>query len=161
MTPLAHIISVTSIWTMMLYGARFAVASGHWLMPIGVAGWHLAWCRGDGRVCRARFRAAVDQLHVDLASAIETPWSATLFFAGCVLVGLSYLSGSMGDAIRLVSLHPDAWVAFDVVTDCLAAVLSVTGISFVMAGFSRHRTASFLVSGVLVLTGLGIAVVTL
>lgn len=161
MTPLAHIVSVVSIWTMMLYGARFAVASGNWLVPLAGAGWHLACCRGDRRMCRMRFRHAVDELHDDLVGAIQTPWSATLFFSGCVLVGLSYLSGSLGDAIRLVSTRPDSWVAFDVITDCIAAMMSVTGISFIMAAFSKHRTASFLVSTVLILTGLGIAVVTL
>lgn len=161
MTPFAHIISVTSIWTMMLYGARFATASAQWLLPIAVAVWHFALCRGDRRKCRARLRATIDQLHVDLVDAIQTPWSATLFFSGCFLMGLSYFFGSMGDAVRLVSLHPDAWLTFDVVTDCFAAILSVIGISLVMAGFSRHRTASFLVSGVLVGTGLGIALVTL
>lgn len=161
MTPLAHVISVTSIWTMMLYGARFATASFQWLVPFGAAVWHFAICRGDRRACRARLRAVIDQLHVDLVDAIQTPWSALLFFAGCGLVGLSYVSGSLGDAMRLVSRYPDAWAAFDVASDCLAAILSTIGISFVMAGFSRHRTASFLVSGVLVVTGLGIAVFTL
>lgn len=161
MTPLAHILSVTCIWTMMLYGARFAVASGHWLVPFAGAVVHFAICRGDRRRCRLRLRMVVDKLHDDLVDAIQTPWSALLFFSGCTLVGLSYLSGSLGDAIRLVSVQPDAWRVFDITTDCIAAVLSVVGISFVMAGFSRHRTASFLVSGVLILTGLGIAVVTL
>lgn len=161
MTPLGHILSVVAIWTMMLYGVRFSVAAGNWLVPLGGALWHLAWCRGDRRACRARFRATVDQLHADLVSAIKTPWSATLFFLGCMLIGGAYSFGSMGDAARLISTRPDAWTGFDVATDCLAAILSVTGMAFVMAGFSRHRTASFLVSGVLVFTGLGIAVVTL
>ncbi|WP_294195854.1 hypothetical protein [uncultured Sphingomonas sp.] len=161
MTPLGHIVSVVSIWTMMLYGVRFSVAAGNWLVPTAGALWHLLWCRGDRRACRAHFRATIDRLHVDLVTAIKTPWSATLFFLGCMLIGAAYTFGSMGDAARLVSAQPDAWTGFDVTTDCFAAILSVTGMAFVMAGFSRHRTASFLVSGVLVITGLGIAVVTL
>ncbi|MBB5725059.1 hypothetical protein FHS97_000967 [Sphingomonas endophytica] len=161
MTPAGHIVSVVSIWTMMLYGIRFAVAAGHWLVPAAAALWHLARCRGDRRSCRARFRATIDQLHADLVSAIKTPWSATLFFLGCTLIGGAYAFGAVGDAVRLVSVRPDAWSGFDIATDRLAAILSVTGMAFVMAAFSQHRTASFLVSGVLVATGLGIAVVTL
>ncbi|MEK9213137.1 hypothetical protein [Sphingomonas sp. 2378] len=151
-----------AIWTLMLFGVRFAVSAGHWLVPTILAGWTLLRCRGGNRsICRARFRAVIDQLHVDLITAIKTPWSATLLFAGSVLIGLGYFSGSLGDAARLVSARPDRWIAFDVATDCIASALAVTGMSFLLAAFSRHRTASFLVSGVLILMGLGIGVVTL
>ncbi len=162
MTATAHVISVDAIWTLMLFGFRFAVSAGHWLVPSATALWRLARCRGpDHSTCRAQFRAVIDQLHVDLITAIKTPWSATLLFAGSVLIGLGYFFGSLGDAARLVSSHPDHWIAFDVVTDCIASILATTGMSFVLAAFSRHRTASFLVSGVLIATGLGIGVVTL
>lgn len=161
LTPVGHILSVVSIWSMMLYGARFAQSAGNWLVPIAGSLWHLAICRGDRRRCRARFRQSVDQLHIDLVDAIQTPWSATLFFGGALLMGLAYCCGSVGDAFRLVSTQPDQWLAFDVASDCVAAVLSVTGMSFVMAGFSRHRTASFMVSAGLVVTGFGVAVLTL
>lgn len=162
MSDVAHVISVVAIWTLMLFGIRFSVSAGHWLVPCAGAAWRLARCRGpDHSECRARFRAVVDQLHVDLITAIKTPWSATLLFAGSVLIGLGYFFGSAGDAARLVSARPDHWITFDVVTDCLASILATTGMSFVLAAFSRHRTASFLVSGVLILTGLGIGVVTL
>lgn len=162
MTALAHVISVVAIWTLMLFGVRFAVSAGHWLVPSAAASWRLARCRGpDHSECRARFRAVIDQLHIDLIMAIKTPWSATLLFAGSVLIGLGYFFGSAGDAAILVSAHPEHWIAFDVVTDCIASVLATTGMSFVLAAFSRHRTASFLVSGVLIATGLGIGVVTL
>lgn len=162
MTALAHVISVVAIWTLMLFGVRFAVSAGHWLVPCAAAMWRLARCRGPDRSqCRAHFRAVIDQLHIDLITAIKTPWSATLLFAGSVLIGLGYFFGSAGDAAQLVSAHPDHWLPFDVVTDCIASVLATTGMSFVLAAFSRHRTASFLVSGVLIATGLGIGVVTL
>jgi hypothetical protein len=161
-TAVAHVISTVAIWTMMLFGLRFAVSAGHWLLPSARASLQVAYCRGPDRSqCHARLRAAIDQLHVDLVTAIKTPWSATLLFAGSVLIGLGYFSGSLGDAARLVSAHPRQWIAFDVVTDCIAAVLAVTGMSFLLAAFSHHRTASFLVSGVLIVTGLGIGVVTL
>jgi len=183
MTALAHVISVVAIWMLMLFGVRFAVSAGHWLVPCAAALWRVMRCRArvlwsstngrmghglapappdsDHAACAAHFRAVVDQLHAALITAIKTPWSATLLFAGSVLIGLGYFSGSLGDAARLVSTHPETWIAFDVVTDCIASVLAVTGMSFVQAAFSRHRTASFLVSGVLILTGLGIGVVTL
>ncbi|KQO51160.1 hypothetical protein [Sphingomonas sp. Leaf257] len=162
MTALAHIVSVVAIWTLMLFGVRFAVSAGHWLVPCGGALWHLARCRGPNKSeCRAAFRATIAQLHADLVSAIKTPWSATLLFGGSVLIGLGYFFGSAGDAARLVSAQPDHWIAFDVATDCTASVFATTGMSFVLAAFSRHRTASFLVSGVLILTGLGIGVSTL
>lgn len=99
MTPLDHISSVVAIWTMMLFGLRFA--AGAWLIPLVFAGWHLVRCREPGKhVCRARFRAIVDRLHVDLISAITTPWSGTLLFAGSVAIGLGYSLGSSGDAAR-------------------------------------------------------------
>lgn len=162
MTALGHIASVVAIWTMMLVGLRFAVAAGNWLVPLGGAAWHLTRCEGfDTRACRRRFVRTVDQLHVDLNSAITTPWSATLLFAGSVLIGFAFAAGSAGDAAQLVSQHPEAWTVFDVVTDCLAAVAAVTGMAFVQAATSRRRTASFLVSAALVFTGLGIGVVTL
>jgi len=162
MTALGHIMSVVAIWTMMLFGLRFAVAAGNWLLPLAGAAWQLARCEGpDTRICRRRFLQAVDQLHIDLHSAITTPWSATLLFAGSVLIGFAFAAGSAGDAAQLVSHHPEAWTAFDIVTDCIAALAGVTGMAFVQAATSRRRTASFLVSAALVLTGLGIGVVTL
>lgn len=146
----------------MLFGVRFAVAAVNWLLPLGAAVWHLVRCEGrDSRQCRRRFIGAIDQLHDDLNSAITTPWSATLLFAGSVLIGVAFACGSAGDAAQLVARHPDAWQSFDVVTDCVAAILAVTGMSFLQAATSLRRTASFLVSGALVLTGLGIGVLTL
>lgn len=132
MSSVAHVVSVVAIWTLMLFGVRFAVSAGHWLVPCAGALVRLAWCRGPDRTeCRARFRASVDQLHIDLITAIKTPWSATLLFAGSVLIGLGYFFGSAGDAARLVSTRPDHWIPFDVVTDCIASVLATTGMSFV------------------------------
>lgn len=162
LTPVGHVASTVAIWTMMLTGLRFAVGAFGWARPVLVAAWHLWRCKGpDTRVCRRRFLDAIDQLHVDLNSAITTPWSGTLLFAGSALIGLGYAAGSSGDAMELVSAHPDAWAVFDVVTDCVAAVLAVTGMAFVHAATARRRTASFLVSAVLIVTGLGIGVLTL
>jgi len=161
MTALGHVVSVIAIWSMMLFGLRFAIDAGGWLGPVGRAAWHLARCDGDRRTCFRRFRHAVDQLHVDLAGAIQTPWSATLLFGGAVMIGFGYAAGSAGDAVKLVSAAPDRWSTFDIVTDCIAAVLAVTGMSFVLAATARRRTASFLVSAVLIGTGAGIGVVTL
>lgn len=162
MTPLGHIISVVAIWTMMLFGLRFAAGAGKWLVPLAFAGWHLVRCNEPGKhTCRARFRVVVDQLHVDLISAITTPWSGTLLFMGSGLIGLAYFFGSSGDAAMLVSRHPETWKAYDITTDALAALISVTGMSFVHAATARRRTASFLVSFALVATGIGIGVVTL
>lgn len=155
MTPLGHIVSIVAIWTMMLFGLRFAAGAGKWLIPLVIAAWP-----GEG-ACRARFRAVVDQLHVDLISAITTPWSGTLLFAGSVAIGLGYFFGSSGDAAQLVSRHPDTWKAYDIATDAIAAAISVTGMSFVHAATARRRTASFLVSFALIATGIGIGVVTL
>ncbi|KQM56704.1 hypothetical protein ASE69_03565 [Sphingomonas sp. Leaf208] len=162
MTPLGHIISVVAIWTMMLFGLRFAAAAGGWLVPIGIAGWRLARCKEiDKRTCKIRFVRAVDILHLDLNRAITTPWSGTLLFAGSVLIGLSYFFGSSGDAAQLVSRYPETWKSYDIATDAAAAVMSVTGMSFVQAATAQRRTASFLVSGALIATGIGIGVVTL
>lgn len=146
----------------MLTGLRFAVAAAGWLQPLARAGYRLARCRSrDHGACRDRFVAAIDALHLQLNQAITTPWSGTLLFAGCVLIGLGYAVGSAGDAAVLVSQHPERWQSFDVAGDCVAAVLSVTGMSFVHAATAHRRTASFLVSGVLVVTGLGVGVWTL
>jgi hypothetical protein len=162
MTPLGHIISVVAIWTMMLFGLRFATAAGNWLVPVGIAGWHLFRCKEiDKRTCRIRFVRAIDLLHLNLNRAITTPWSGTLLFSGSVLIGLGYFFGSSGDAVQLVSRHPEAWKSYDITTDAVAAVMSVTGMSFVQAATAQRRTASFLVSGVLIVTGIGIGVVTL
>jgi len=161
-TPLAHIVSVVAIWTMMLTGLRFAKAAAGWLSPLVRAGYRLIRCRArEHGACRDRFVAAIDALHLQLNQAITTPWSGTLLFAGCVLIGLGYAAGSAGDAAVLVSDHPERWQAFDVVGDCVAAVLAVTGMSFVHAATAHRRTASFLVSGVLVVSGFGIGVLTL
>ncbi len=161
MTPLAHIISVVAIWSMMLFGLRFAVAAGQWMMPVAKAfGRWLVW-RSARRSLKARLLQAIVRQHRDLNSALVTPWSATLLFGGAALIGLGYTFGSAGDAMRLVSKHPDAWTAFDVTTDAIAAVMAITGMSFVQAATARHRTASFLVSGALIVTGLGIGIVTL
>jgi len=146
---------------MMLFGLRFAVDAAGWLRPVGAAAWHMARCSDDRRTCFRKFRHAVDQLHLDLAASIQTPWSATLLFGGAVLIGFGYAAGSAGDAVKLVSTAPDRWSTFDIVTDCLAAVLAVTGMAFVLAATARRRTASFFVSAVLIGTGAGIGVVTL
>ncbi len=157
MTPLDHILSVVAIWTMMLFGLRFA--AGAWLIPLVFAGWHLVRCREPGKhVCRARFRAIVDRLHVDLISAITTPWSGTLLFAGSVAIGLGYFLGSSGDAAQLVSRHPETWKAYDIATDAIAAAISVTGMSFVHGATARRRTASFVFSFALVATGIGVGI---
>jgi hypothetical protein len=162
MTPLGHIVSVVAIWTMMLFGLRFAAAAGNWLVPVAVAGWRLLCCREtDKRTCRIRFVRAVDLLHLNLNMAITTPWSGSLLFAGSVLIGLGYFFGSSGDAVQLVSRHPEAWKSYDITTDALASIMSVTGMAFVQAATAQRRTASFLVSGVLIATGIGIGVVTL
>jgi len=162
MTPLGHIVSVVAIWTMMLFGLRFASGASKWLIPVAIAGWHLARCREPGKgTCRTRFVAVVNQMHVDLNEAITTPWSGTLLFSGSTLIGLSFFLGSSGDAAQLVAHHPTAWKGFDIVTDALAAVISVTGMSFVHAATAQRRTASFLVSFALIATGIGIGVVTL
>jgi hypothetical protein len=147
---------------MMLFGLRFAAAAGNWLVPVTVAGWRLLRCRErDKRTCRIRFVRAVDLLHLNLNLAITTPWSGSLLFAGSVLIGLGYFFGSSGDAVQLVSRHPEAWKSYDITTDALASIMSVTGMAFVQAATAQRRTASFLVSGVLIATGIGIGVVTL
>jgi hypothetical protein len=161
MTPLAHIVSIVAIWTMMLFGLRFAAGAGKWLLPLALAGAQLARCRPGRRICRTRFLQVVDQLHVNLNQAITTPWSGTLLFAGSVLIGLGFFFGSSGDAAQLVSRHPEAWKSYDIATDAIAAAISVTGMSFVHAATARRRTASFLVSFALIATGIGIGVVTL
>jgi len=161
-TPAAHIASVVAIWTMMLTGLRFAHAAGGWLRPLTVAGYKLARCRSrEHGECRARFVAAIDALHLALNQAIITPWSATLLFSGCVLIGLGYAFGSAGDVAVLVARSPERWRDLDVTGDCIAAVLAVTGMSFVHAATAHRRTASFMVSGVLAFTGLGVGVLTL
>lgn len=162
MTALGHVVSVVAIWTMMLFGVRFAVAAGNWLLPLVEAAWHLVRCEGpDIRVCRRRFVDTIAQLHLDLNAAITTPWSATLLFAGSMLTGVAFFSGSLGDAAKLVAHKPEAWTGFDLVTDCIAAVLAVTGMAFIQAATSRRRTASFLVSAALIGTGLGVGYFTL
>lgn len=161
MTALGHIASVVAIWSMMLFGLRFAIDACGWLRPVGAVLLHMARCDEPCRMCLRHFRRTVDQLHVDLASSIHSPWSALLLFGGALLIGAGYALGSAGDVARLVSHSPDRWVTFDIVTDCIAAIFAVTGMSFVLAATARKRTASFLVSAGLVVTGLGIGVVTL
>lgn len=161
MTPLAHIISIVAIWSMMLFGLRFTAAAGQWMLPVAKSFTLLLIGRKDRRTRRVRFLRAIDKLHLDLNRAIITPWSATLLFCGSGLIGLGYTFGSAGDAMRLISRFPETWTAFDVTTDAAAAVMSVTGMSFVHAATAQHRTASFLVSGALIVTGLGIGIVTL
>ena len=70
-------------------------------------------------------------------------------------------AGCVGDVMKLLTKAPDAWEVFDVVGDCIAAVMSITGMAFVHAATSQRRTASFLVSGALIASGLGIGLVTL
>lgn len=162
MTPLGHIVSVVAIWSMMLFGIRFAVAAVEWIIPTALAFARWARCGRDGRMQngRAVVRAVV-KLHVDFRRAIVTPWSAPLLFIGSAMIGFGYAFGSSGDAAKLVSHTPDAWNAFDVATDAIAASLSITGMSFVLAATAQRRTASFLVSAALIATGIGIGVVTL
>lgn len=162
MTPLGHIVSVVAIWAMMLFGLRFAIAAAEWMLPVLAAFWRLVRCGRPARITTARlFVRAVVRLHVDFKRAIVTPWSAPLLFVGSALIGFGYAFGSCGDALKLVSRNPAAWEAFDVATDAVAAVLSITGMSFVLASTSQRRTASFLVSAALIGTGIGIGVVTL
>lgn len=47
------------------------------------------------------------------------------------------------------------------VSDCIAALMSITGMAFIHAATSQRRTASFFVSGALIVSGLGIGLVTL
>ncbi len=162
MADLAHMISVAAIWTMMLTGLRFAVAAIQWLQPARRAYWRLLRCSEPGQVkCRADFRAAIDQLHVDLRHAMTAPWSASLLFVGSALIGLAFMAGSAGDIAVAISSEPDRWRTFDVVGDCIAALLAVVGMAFVQAVTASHRTVSLLMSAGLVLTGLGIGGVTL
>lgn len=162
MTALAHVVSTAAIWWLMLSGARFGVASVQWLGPARRAYWRLLRCREAGRVrCRADFRATIEQLHVDLRSAMTAPWSASLLFVGSALIGFGFTFGCAGDMAKLISRAPQTWQAFDVVTDCIAAGMAVTGMAFVQAVTATHRTVSLMVSIGLVLTGLGIGVVTL
>lgn len=162
MTPLAHVVSVVAIWSMMLFGIRFAVAAVEWMLPVGFAFVRWARCGRDGRMQHGRaFVRAVVRLHVDFRRAIVTPWSAPLLFIGSAMIGFGYAFGSSGDAAKLVSHTPAAWEAFDVVTDAIAAVLSITGMSFVLAATAQRRTASFMVSAALIASGFGIGVVTL
>lgn len=142
MTPLGHIVSVVAIWSMMLFGIRFAVAAVEWLLPVSLAFARWARCGRTRRMehGRALVRAVV-RLHVDLRRAIVSPWSALLLFVGSAMIGFGY--------------------AFDVGTDAIAAALSITGMSFVLAATAQRRTASFLVSAALIATGIGIGVVTL
>lgn len=162
MTPVAHILSVTAIWTTMLFGLRFMVDAVQWLRPMRLAAWRLARCRGPSHaVCIAAFFEEVDQLHVDLRKAMTTPWSATLLFGGCSLVGLGFVFSCLGDTFQLVTRDIAGWRTFDVVTDCIGALCAVAGMSFVQAATARRRTVSFVVSAALVVTGLGIGIVTL
>jgi len=162
MTALGHVISTAAIWWLMLTGARFGVASVQWLGPAHRALWRLARCREAGRVqCKADFRATIERLHVDLRDAMTAPWSASLLFVGSALIGFGFMSGCAGDMAKLISRTPETWEAFDVVTDCIAAGMAVTGMAFVQAVTATHRTASLMVSIGLVITGLGIGVVTL
>jgi hypothetical protein len=162
MTPLGHIISIVAIWAMMLFGLRFAIAATEWMLPVTAAFWRLVRCGKAGRTACARgFIRAVAKLHIDFRRAIVTPWSGPLLFIGSALIGFGYAFGSAGDAMKLVSRRPETWQAFDVGTDAIAAVLSITGMSFVLASTAQRRTASFLVSAALIGTGIGIGVVTL
>jgi len=154
MTALAHIAGVVAVWTLLLFGLRFVVDGCGWLRPLSA---ELVRMIGGKR---GGLRAVVDQLHVDLVAAIVSPWSATLLFGGAALIGLGYAAGAIGDVARLVSAEPRAWDLFDVVSDCVAAILAVTGMSCVLAATSDQRRASFGVSLILVLTGVGIGWVT-
>ncbi|KZE14071.1 hypothetical protein [Sphingomonas sp.] len=162
MTPLGHVASVVAIWSMMLFGLRFAVSAVHWLLPLIRATYRLIRCtEAVKRFCRKQFVHAIDQLHLDLNRAITTPWSGTLLFSGSILIGFGYAAGCAGDVMKLLTKMPDAWDAFDVVSDCIAAVMSITGMAFIHAATSQRRTASFFVSGALIVSGLGIGLVTL
>lgn len=162
MTPLGHIVSVVAIWSMMLFGIRFAVAAVEWMIPTVRAFACWARCGREGRMRNGRaFVRALVKLHVDFRNAIVTPWSAPLLFLGSAMIGFGYAFGSSGDAAKLVSHAPDTWNAFDVATDAIAAALSISGMSFVLAATAQRRTASFLVSAALIATGIGIGVVTL
>lgn len=162
MTPFAHVVSVVAIWSMMLFGIRFAIAAVEWMIPTLLAFARWAQCGREGRMRHGRaFVRSVVKLHVDFRRAIVTPWSAPLLFIGSAMIGFGYAFGSSGDAAKLVSHAPDAWNAFDVATDAIAAALSITGMSFVLAATAQRRTASFLVSAALIATGIGIGVVTL
>lgn len=149
MTPVAHIATITAVWTMMLFGLRFFVDALGWVRPV---------IRSIGKP-RREMRRVVDQLHDDLIAKIVSPWSATLLFGGGALIGLGYASGSSGDIAVLLS-KDTSWTVFDVVTDCIAAVFAVTGMSCVLAATSDRRRVSFAISAVLVLTGAGIGSVT-
>lgn len=111
--------------------------------------------------CREEFWQEVEQLHVDLRLAMTTPWSATLLFMGSILIGLGFAFSCAGDSAQLVTGDIAGWRAFDVATDCIGALCGVTGMAFVQAATARRRTVSFIVSAALVLTGLGIGIVTL
>ncbi|MCT8002997.1 hypothetical protein NZL82_14040 [Sphingomonas sanguinis] len=162
MTTLGHVISTAAIWCLMLTGARFGVASVQWLGPARRALWRLLRCREPGREqCRTAFRATIERLHVNLRRAMTAPWSASLLFVGSALIGFGFTFGCAGDMAKLISRSPQTWQTFDVVTDCIAAAMAVTGMAFVQAVTATHRTVSLMVSIGLVITGLGIGVVTL
>ncbi|WP_294260806.1 hypothetical protein [uncultured Sphingomonas sp.] len=162
MTPLGHIAGTIAIWAMMLFGLRFSVAAIQWLRPVRQSLWHLARCEGPDRTaCFAAFNTALDQLHLDLHSAMRTPWSVPLLFSGSALVGLAFATGCIGDAMMLVTRQRAAWEQFDLIADCFAAVFGIPGMALVHAATARRRTVSFSISALLVLTGFGVGVVTL
>lgn len=56
------------------------------------------------------------------------------------LNGFGYFIGLSGDAVQMVSQHPETWKPYDVATDATAAVMSVTNI--ILAHRSPRVSAS-------------------
>jgi hypothetical protein len=158
---IVHIVGVTAVWTIFLSSIRFALAGFHGVLPVLAALWHLWTCPGrDRRSCQRRFQGTMDAIHVDFFAAVTSPWSVMLLTGGMAMIGSGLAFGSIGDVAQLLAKRPTVLNVFDRATDCLCAALVCTGMAMALAGLSKRRTASTLISLGFILTGAGVGYVT-
>jgi hypothetical protein len=91
-----------------------------------------------------------------LLSALTTPFSAFLLYAGVTMTGVGLAGVFSGAIMRGIHYNPDL---ADAIRWTFTPILCV-GIALLRAAISPRRTLSAWISGALILAGIGIGVVT-
>jgi hypothetical protein len=154
---LAAILNTTALWLSLCSAGILATAGATPLRQVALAGWQSLWCKNrDPGDCFVPVARELDRLYMRLLSALTTPFSAFLLYAGAAMIGGGLAGIFCGAIMRGVNYSlPLA----DAIRWTFTPILCV-GIALLRAAISPKRTLSAWISGALILAGIGIGVVT-
>jgi len=154
---LSYILNTTTLWLALCSAAILATAGANPLRQLAWTAWGAVWCKNarDGR-CFEPVEQELDRVYIRLLSALTTPASALLLYAGVTLAGAALAGMFASGILRL--MHYGLQAA-DILRWTLTPIFCV-GIALLRAAISPRRTLSAWISGALILAGIGIGVVT-